>query len=60
MEPLQDFLRQRRAAHRPVADLDAFEQELQRLFVAAVREALGQELARFALDVPPLEVAGEH
>jgi hypothetical protein len=58
MDQLQAFLRQRREAHDPVADLDAFEQELHRLFIAAEREALGQELARFALDVPTLEIAG--
>src|SRR5688572_5505542 len=59
MEQLQAFLRQRRAAHKPVEDLDAFEQQLHRLFVAAEREALGQELSRFDLDVPAVEVAGE-
>lgn len=59
MDQLQDFLRQRRDAHDPVEDLDAFEQELHRLFVAAEREALGQELSRFDLDVPTIEVAGE-
>ena len=59
MDQLQDFLRQRRDAHEPVADLNAFEQELHRLFVAAEREALGQELSRFDLDVPTIEVAGE-
>ena len=59
MDQLHDFLRQRREAHEPVAALDAFEQELHRLFVAAEREALSQELARFALDVPAVEVDGE-
>src|ERR671925_2241370 len=59
MEQLQDFLRQRREAHEPVADLHAFEQELHRFFVAAEREALGHELARFDLDVPVVEVDGE-
>jgi hypothetical protein len=59
MDQLHDFLRQRRAAHEPVADLETFEQELHRLFVAAEREALGHELARFDLDVPALEVDGE-
>ena len=59
MDQLQDFLRQRRDAHEPVEDLDAFEQELHRLFVAAEREALGQELSRCDLDVPTIEVAGE-
>jgi hypothetical protein len=59
MEQLQAFLRQRRATHQPVEELDAFEQQLHRLFVAAEREALGQELARFDLDVPAVEVEGE-
>ena len=59
MEQLQDFLRQRREAPAPVPDLATFEQELHRLFVAAEREALRHELARFDLDVPRIEVAGE-
>jgi hypothetical protein len=59
MDQLQDFLHQRREAHEPVEALDAFEQELHRLFVAAEREALGHELARFDLDVPAIEVEGE-
>src|SRR2546423_14233781 len=59
MDQLQDFLRQRRAAHKPVAELETCEQELHRLLVAAEREALGYELARFDLDVPVVEVDGE-
>ena len=59
MAQLQDFLRQRREAHAPVENLDAVEQELHRLFVAAEREALRHELARFDLDVPVVEVDGE-
>jgi hypothetical protein len=59
MAQLQAFLRQRRAAHQPVEALDAFEQNLHRLFVAAEREALGHELSRFDLDVPAIEVEGE-
>jgi hypothetical protein len=59
MDQLQDFLRQRREAHEPVENLETFEQELHRLFVAAEREALGHELARFDLNVPAIEVAGE-
>jgi len=59
MDQLQDFRRQRRAAQEPVADLNAFAQELHRLFVAAEREALGQELSRCDLDVPTIEGAGE-
>ena len=59
MDQLHDFLRQRREARAPVEDLHAFEQELHRHFVAAEREALGHELARFDLDVPAIEVEGE-
>jgi len=59
MDQLQDLLRQRREAHEPVPNFDAFEQELHRLFVAAEREALSHELARFDLDVPAVEVEGE-
>src|SRR5215831_15030102 len=59
MDQLQDFLRQRREARAPVEHLDAVEQELYRLFVAAEREALSHELARFDLDVPVVEVDGE-
>ena len=59
MDQLQAFLRQRREAHEPVEDLGAFEQELHRFFVAAEREALSHELARFDLDVPAVEVDGE-
>ncbi len=59
MDQLHDFLRQRRETSEPVKDLERFEQELHRLFVAAEREALGQELARFDLNVPTIEVAGE-
>ena len=59
MDQLQDFLRQRRAAREPVEDLTAFAQERHRLFVAAEREALSHARARFALDVPALEVDGE-
>jgi hypothetical protein len=58
MDHLHDFLRQRREAHEPVEALDAFEQELHRHFVAAEREALSQELSRFDLDVPAVEVDG--
>jgi hypothetical protein len=59
MDQLHAFLRQRREASAPVEDLETFEQELHRLFVAAEREALSQELARFDLDVPTIEVDGE-
>lgn len=59
MARLQDFLRQRQAARAPLADLEGFEQQLHALFVAAEREALGEELARFDVNVPILEVEGQ-
>jgi hypothetical protein len=59
MDQLHAFLRQRRDAAGPVEDFEHFEQELHRLFVAAEREALGKALARFDLDVPQVEIAGE-
>jgi hypothetical protein len=57
-DQLHDFLHRRRAASTPVAACDHCEQDLHRLFMAAEREALGHELARFALDVPQVEVDG--
>lgn len=59
MDQLQDFLRQRREAPAAVEDFEHFEQEMHRYFVAAEREALGYELARFDRDVPQVEVSGE-
>ena len=59
MDHLQDFLQQRRAAHEPVEDRNTFAQEVQRLLVAAEREALRHALAGFDLDVPAVEVQGE-
>lgn len=56
MDQLCDFLRRRRETCEPVEDFERFEQDLHRLFVAAEREALGHELARFDLDVPHVEI----
>jgi hypothetical protein len=58
MDQRQALLRPRRAAHEPVAALNAFAQELHRRCVVAAREALGQALARCDRAVPPLEIAG--
>jgi hypothetical protein len=58
MDQLHDFLRRRRETCEPVEDFEHFEQDLHRLFVAAEREALGHELARFDLDVPQVEIEG--
>jgi hypothetical protein len=59
MDDLHDFLHRRRQGAEPREDFDQIEQELHRLFVAAEREALGRELARFDLDVPRTEIDGE-
>lgn len=59
MTRLHHFLRQRQAACEPVADLEAFERDLHARFVAAEREALSRELARFDVDVPAIEVEGQ-
>jgi hypothetical protein len=59
MDHLHDFLHRRRQATELPEDFDHIEQELHRLFVAAEREALGRELARFDLDVPRVEIDGE-
>jgi len=59
MDELQDFLRRRRQSAGPSADFNQIEQELHRLFVAAEREALGQELSRFDRDVPRIELNGK-
>lgn len=58
MDQLHAFLRRRRETCEPVEDFERFEQDLHRLFVAAEREALGHELARFDLDVPQVEIEG--
>jgi hypothetical protein len=59
LHQLHDFLQQRQRAREPVADLDRFEQELHRRFIAAEREAFAQERARFDVDVPVIEVDGQ-
>lgn len=58
MQALRDFLAVRRGARAPVADLEAFEQQMHALFAAAEAEAVGEELARFDLDVPVVEIDG--
>jgi len=59
MDELQEFLYRRWQAAEPLEDFDQIEQALHRLFVAAEREALSRELARFDLDVPQVEIDGE-
>lgn len=58
MQQLRDFLEARRNSRAPVAELEQFEKEMHAMFAAAEAEALGEELARFDIDVPVIEIAG--
>ena len=55
---LEAFLAARRSARRPVEDLETFERELHGMVAAAEAEAIGQELARFDVDSPVVEIDG--
>jgi hypothetical protein len=57
MQQLRDFLEERRGAKEPVADLEVFEKQMHKMFAAAEAEALGEELSRFDIDAPVIEVA---
>lgn len=52
------FVEERRRGGMPVEDFEAFEREAHELFMAAERELLGEELARFDVDVPVVVVEG--
>jgi len=55
---LREFIDARRRAKDPVEDLEQFERELHTLFAAAEAEAIGDELARFDVDLPAIEIDG--
>jgi hypothetical protein len=55
---LRAFLDARGRAHGPVEDLEQFEGELHALFAAAEAEAVSDELARFDVDLPVIEIDG--
>jgi hypothetical protein len=57
-DDLRRFLDERRRALGPVEDLEAFERELHRRFAAAEAETIGDELARFDVDLPTVEIDG--
>lgn len=57
-ERLHEFLEDRRRAKGPVEDLEQFEAELHALFAAAEAEAVADELARFDVDLPSVEIDG--
>jgi hypothetical protein len=52
------FIEQRRRAHEPVGNLEAFERELRERFRAAEAEVMGGELARFDIDTAVIEIDG--
>jgi hypothetical protein len=57
-ERLNEFLEGRRRAKEPVEDLEQLEAELHALFAAAEAEAVADELARFDVDLPCVEIDG--
>lgn len=58
MEQLEGFLNQRRATTKAVSDLAEFERKLHTLVAAVECEAVGEELAKFDIDVPEIKIAG--
>jgi hypothetical protein len=57
-ERLLEFLDERRRAKSPVDDLESFEQELHVLFAAAEAQAIADELERFDVDLPAVQIEG--
>ena len=55
---LNMFIEQRRRAREPVNDLEAFERDLRERFRAAEAEMMGEELARFDIDAPGVDIDG--
>ena len=59
LERLNNFVTLQRSKSKPSADFEHFERELHSYFVAAEREVLGEELSRWDLNVPIVEIDGE-
>ena len=57
-ERLNEFLEARRRAKGAVEDLEEFETDLHALFAAAEAEVVAEELARFDVDLPVVEIDG--
>jgi hypothetical protein len=58
LDALLEFIEERRRARGPVADLEQFEREVRRRFMAAEAELVGEEIARFDVDVPVIAIDG--
>lgn len=57
-DELHAYIDARRAADTAVSNFEAFECEARRRFAAAEAEFVDEELARFDVDVPAVEVDG--
>jgi hypothetical protein len=58
LDELRAYIDERRAANTTVSNFEAFEREARRRFAAAEAEFVAEELARFDVDVPAVEVDG--
>jgi hypothetical protein len=58
LDALLEFIEERRRARGPVGDLEEFEREARRRFMAAEAEFVGEEIARFDVDVPAVTIDG--
>lgn len=55
---LQEFLEERSRSMAPVADVEQFERDLRVILMAVHSETVAEEVARFDVDVPVLEIEG--
>lgn len=58
-ERLEQFLSAQRAKRHPSENFEQFERELHSYFAAAECEVLGEELGRWDVDLPTLEIDGQ-
>jgi hypothetical protein len=58
LDALLAFIEERRQARGPVTDLGEFERQARRRFMAAEAEFVGEELARFDVNVPVVQIDG--
>jgi hypothetical protein len=56
---LEQFLLAQRAKRHPSENFEQFERELPSYFAAAECEVLGEELRRWDVDLPTLEIDGQ-
>jgi hypothetical protein len=57
-QELRDFLEERRTIHEPMEDFSKFEKKLHELVCEVEREVIEEELQRYDIDVPMIEVKG--